>query len=1232
MARDQNYKKDIEECFMMVSKSGIYYLQAILFDQKYKQFVGNCWRGKAANAKNKMITFNQSFYFYSSIPGNELLLVVELFTRSDKYNCDRVSGWMFSGLSATDEDDSSLRNSVSYKIPLIHGTPNALLIFKEASKGINVNNHSTGMEMSLTLSPYPTLLKIAHLVPRNILIDPTYEVPGVVPIPSDVLNSSSYSFKPQLQKCITFELERLRIKVHPSLEIAERNVLQKIRTEHEEAGSTFEVTSKACIIERRLQVDIHNGYCFIQEPDYYHLHVESIVTPITGKSLHRSTSMGSLSLSRDENLVLRSDIKLPNVPDDPNIYIVFLLEYIISLPSSSGKNSTASVISVDNTKSVDSTPEKTHMSVETSYFSSPAQKNSGPKHKSLGDIPMTVTKGEVGGRKISKSEIRRNENNMNLQEVVLVSSSLPLVPPMLHTFPAESGIPFKAFTKLYWNKLQPILDHNGKPAASIDTTVPYNVDKTLEISSPPQRNECFIQFLALFGLEEYAEVPEQVFFTFQFYRFPPCENLILKPLFQGENDSASTSLAAYVLYNPRDKDNSPGFQVTYNVDPSELDQGEYKPFLFHCMKHCLHVDVWNGQSLLYFGTVAVPLKYLCRQGKEAVSAFLELDVINCEFADESLVHTALPVKTHRGKLYVRLASIRHPLTAKALEKFEDNEVSSEALIICSRNESNVNMPRVSRAKPIVETNRELSRLLASRCVLNNEQKIQTAADSAEQRRKVAHMDAVRNLLNGEKPSYEVDESLKNYSKERQRDILSIESYIQKNKTEMIQSLLHSSITSEKAIYPIFGSKLFFEFILENPFQEERRIEITWKCSELNLVTDLKLWKKLRNMHNLSQNIDTLSFSSEPEVPTILLRPREKVNIPFTYYSLEIQSNSLDIFKTSSGHHFTADLLSAAPISNNLTPSSVKVRFMTEEQTLLAVLILKIQPLLPSVTHVFKFLSMEHSMFKKSIRINNESNSKYKLNAKCSDLEVVCCIQEVQGWEEDVSVQIKAPTRAAGKCKEFYLFIYKDVYQIAPQQTWLLSICPLQRIDLSCIAGQLMQSSLLIRGTHATNLVKCFSSSKDLQLHPSEPFVLSPFAVQELSMNVRSLLPGTKYFQITMVNQALEKALQSWLLVLSCQKPSVSKAFQVHLSVGKEATKRITYTNPYHRSRSFILHCSHPQLLYLREWEFTVPAGKSYVIGLYFVPQQFVFSETIFLYLNDVSEKNEETYCIKVICQ
>ncbi|GFY39490.1 nephrocystin-4 [Trichonephila inaurata madagascariensis] len=356
----------------------------------------------------------------------------------------------------------------------------------------------------------------------------------------------------------------------------------------------------------------------------------------------------------------------------------------------------------------------------------------------------------------------------------------------------------------------------------------------------------------------------------------------------------------------------------------------------------------------------------------------------------------------------------------------------------------------------------------------------------ERRRKLARMEAVRNLENNNQTTEARSDGMQYFFKERQRDLLSIETYIQKNKSELIQSFLHKSVTSEKRIYPLVGSKTFFEFVIENPFPVAKKVEIVWKSPELNLVMDSKEWQTLRTMNSISQSVKPLSFvDSSQEIPTIQLQANEKVHIPFTYQCSSVQISQLDLFKAVSGHYFTAEVLSSVPALNSLD-SSTKVRFTTEDQTLLAVLNLTVQPLPPSFTHIFKFLSMEHSMFKKSIQISRDMNTNERFTVKCTNSDVVCSIQENQNLEENVNLSIKAPTRAAGRCTEFYVFIYKDKYQITPFQSWSICVCPLQRIDLSCVAGQLMRSSLLIRGTHATNLVRCSSSSKDLQLHPLNP--------------------------------------------------------------------------------------------------------------------------------------------------
>ncbi|XP_055932867.1 nephrocystin-4-like [Argiope bruennichi] len=1300
-----------------------YYIQAILFDQKYGCFIGNCWNGKTVKNESNQIFFNQNFYFYTSIPVNDLLLVIELIGPSKICPNVRSCGWMCLPLLSEDEvaDD---KNTMHYKVPLVHGSPISLIVNKKVVKKKKKKKKKaepmvkpTGMEISLSQASFPSLLQMAHLIPENVFIDASYKIPGLAPLTSKSTIDSSYPLKPRLQKCITFVLERLCIRTHSSHEELENEIIKKFCKYQETISNSDDaksktsrfLSSKARIVQRKLQVCVYNGYAFIQDPDIYHLHIEPPATPTMSKNLRRASSMGMLSDSKEECLVLRSDIKLTKVPDDINIAVVFLLEYVLALPSvkedkehvpsslnktptssvsvvwgfcslgslkenpaqcialtsdptlsphkklfltteqefemtfsafsllKQNKNPAASFISDDHS-SVMTSSDHSETTAKTSYFQ-PVLGHSTPKHKSVADIPMTVRQSKVDypQRVITNPGSSKNDNSFALQEVTLVPSSLPLVPPMLHLFPLEPGESFKTFTKLYWDKLQPVLDHNGKPATMIDSSVPYRLDMNLELHCPPQKNECMMQFLAMSGLSDSVEVPPEVFFTFQFYRFLPIrsECMLLKQL--SENDSVlPKSSLVYAFLKTLERDKMPGFQITYNIDPTELNKGEYRSFLNYLMKQTLHIDLWNGKSLLYFGTVSLPLKYFCRQGKEAVTSILELDIFNCEYPDESLGQFSAPLNTSLGKLHIRVACIRHPLSSKALENFEEKEENASLIFTSSK----VEEPRsgtiphvVSKAKRLAETNRELSQLLSTRSFSDDSKTMSPNPQlTEERRRKLARMEAVRNLENGQAPRISED-GMQSFFKERQRDLLSIETYIQKNKSELIQSLLQKSVTSEKRMYPLVGTKTFFEFIVENPFPVPKKVEITWKCPDLNLVIDSKEWQALRTMNGISQNVKPLTFDeSSQDIPTVQLQPNEKVHIPFTYECLSVQTSQSDSFKAVSGHHFTAEVLSTVPAINSLD-TTIKVRFMTEDQTLLAVLNLTVQPLPPSFTHIFKFLSMEHSMLKKSIQINRDTNINERYTVKCTNSDVVCSLQENQSWDENVNINIKAPTKAAGRYTEFYVFIYKDTYQIAPFQSWSVCVYPLQRIDLSCVAGQLMRSSLLIRGTHATNLVRCCCNSKDLQLHPSESFVLSPFAVQELSMNIRCLLPGIKYFQITMVNQALEQVLQSWLLVLSCQKPSISKAFQVHLSIGKETAKRITYTNPYPQDRRFVLHCSHPHLLHLREYEFIVEAGKSYLMGLYFLPQNFMFTETVFLYLNEaLADKNEEAYCIKVVCQ
>lgn len=95
-----------------------------------------------------------------------------------------------------------------------------------------------------------------------------------------------------------------------------------------------------------------------------------------------------------------------------------------------------------------------------------------------------------------------------------------------------------------------------------------------------------------------------------------------------------------------------------------------------------------------------------------------------------------------------------------------------------------------------------------------------------------------------------------------------------------------------------------------------------------------------------------------------------------------------------------------------------------------------------------------------------------------------------------------------------------------------------------------------------------------------------------------------------------------------------QAFEITLPAGggKGSNKRITYTNPYPTRRVYFLGTSRPDLLQFKEDSFEVAGGEVYTIGLRFAPSQSTGEEEILIHINDHEDKNEETFCVKVVYQ
>lgn len=322
----------------------------------------------------------------------------------------------------------------------------------------------------------------------------------------------------------------------------------------------------------------------------------------------------------------------------------------------------------------------------------------------------------------------------------------------------------------------------------------------------------------------------------------------------------------------------------------------------------------------------------------------------------------------------------------------------------------------------------------------------------------------------------------------------------------------------------------------------------------------------------------------------------------------------------------------------------KVLFRAGSGKPLAVLCLTAELQPHVVDQVFRFYHPELTFLKKAIRLPpwhmlpgapvGTTSEDPPLHVRCSDANIICETQNV-GPGEPRDVFLKVASGPSPEVKDFFVTIYVDRWLATPVQTWQVHLHSLQRVDVSCIAGQRTRLALVLRGTQTVRRVQAFSSHpQELMTDPRGVFVLPPHGVQDLHVSVRARRPGSRFTHLHLVDVDAHQLVASWLLCLSCRPPLISKAFEIKLPAGggRGANKRITYTNPYPSRRAYRLHSDHPHLLQFKEDAFQVGGGETYTIGLRFASRQRAGEEEILIYINDHEDKNEETFCVKVIYQ
>ncbi|XP_074416551.1 nephrocystin-4 isoform X2 [Larus michahellis] len=306
-----------------------YQLRLSLFDATYHHFFGRTWRSswRAARAtppRPARVAFNETIYFHTSLNHPGIAAVVEVVATAGKgdggsqqLSCGFGLIPLFgSGPEATDAatEDRALK--------LYHGTPRALL-HPRFQDPVEKNKYLTVMEKShlqYSLKLHQPLEMIFHLLPENLLISGLQTIPGLLPAHGD---TSDCLQKPRLMKPVTCYLERLSVRLYPSLEEFEEELLDLLNSDRLLQANTAPDGDGVAVRERRLHVGVHNGLRFVQAPQVAVLVPETEAARGSCRGLPGSGDRGA-----GQALVLRSRIHLSEMVPHPAFGVCFQLEYV----------------------------------------------------------------------------------------------------------------------------------------------------------------------------------------------------------------------------------------------------------------------------------------------------------------------------------------------------------------------------------------------------------------------------------------------------------------------------------------------------------------------------------------------------------------------------------------------------------------------------------------------------------------------------------------------------------------------------------------------------------------------------------------------------------------------------------------------------------------------------------------------------------------------------------------
>ena len=811
-------------------------------------------------------------------------------------------------------------------------------------------------------------------------------------------------------------------------------------------------------------------------------------------------------------------------------------------------------------------------------------------------------------------------------------------------------------------------------------------------------NEVIVQFLAYrkFDALNSSSDLSDVHFTFNFFDFPastsrPCvltprdasrgETQMLVPKgAPARGDGGERAGDAWFRFKVDGHGNGTGDAVP---DGPDAMHARRCAFVDYCAGSKLSVDVWDGGSLMQHGTCAVDLTGLLRQGRDSAEVMVEAPVFDHREAtiDEASKgrrrRAALAAARGeelpdvdenpgagmaRGALLVRLINVGAKPDRSLIPSAQGGDgavgnvvrvravpESGGVLAATLRGGAQIeNTPPGTDAEKATGDNSIASRRAAARADPRDERGVLKEQEA----RKLSRQQRLREIREGKKPTGHGLEAETSppaapefaESEVRAKLLEDIDAARRRAKRSAVLEKLRSGISGRKVIRPSFGELCFFEHEFKSPADRDCVFEVRCDDPDVSLVASTAEWRALRSASGLppvapGMEDDALAGNR------LFLLAGESLKVPFKFQSFDAEPSK--VINASSSGTAASDIKRGAPDEGlHLRSRAVAVHFVNaDDGTSASVLHVDVRPRAMTVARTYRFQTPENDFFKERLPPppgvdTRDANGRGCLAVRASDPAVAATVVTAESEEDGVAEVDEIALRY--KCGEgsvaFYVCVYKDAFLGQLAAVWRVFVHATPKVDVSSLVGQTSHASVVVQGGGSTRRVAAFCSHPDeLQVSPDR-LTLPPGALTEINLAFRPLIPGRLDVAVHLVDLEKGELVHSRLVATDARGPVVSKTFDVDAAPGTRAHKKITYTNPYPRPRTFNLRCTHPLLLHFRPDKLDLPAGGSRPMGLTFEPaEDWVRAQRgtkggpaeVLVFINDEDDATEECFRIRV---